>query len=95
MLKEIFPSSCECDCGHQSHLSENTIKEMNAMSLKKKRLQYVCDSEDERHFIVFYQGKMVDKDCPHHRPQTDTSYLVQNSPDQIFINPGYRFREVL
>ena len=36
MPKEIFPSSYECDCGHQSHFFENTIREMKAMSRKKK-----------------------------------------------------------
>jgi hypothetical protein len=35
MPKEIFPSSYECDCGHQSHFFENTIKEAKALSHKK------------------------------------------------------------
>jgi hypothetical protein len=35
MPKEIFPSSYECDCGHQSHFFENTIREAKAMSHKK------------------------------------------------------------
>ena len=47
MPKEIFPSSYECDCGHQSHFSENTIREIKAMSRKKK--VRLGDSEpDER-----------------------------------------------
>ena len=36
MPKEIYPSSYECDCGHQSHFCENTIREIKAMSRKKK-----------------------------------------------------------
>jgi len=35
MPKEIFPSSYECDCGHQSHFFENTTRGMKAMSRKK------------------------------------------------------------
>ena len=36
MPKEIFPSSYECDCGHQSHFFENTIREMKALSRRKE-----------------------------------------------------------
>ena len=36
MPKEIFPSSFECDCGHQSDFSERTVRDMKAMSQKKK-----------------------------------------------------------
>ena len=59
MPKEIFPSSYECDCGNQSHFSENTIREIKAMSHKKK--VYLADDE---HTIVFYRGKMIDIICP-------------------------------
>ena len=38
MPKEIFPSSFECDCGHQSDFFENTIREMRAMSQKNALL---------------------------------------------------------
>ncbi len=27
MPKEIFPSSYVCDCGHESHFFENTVKD--------------------------------------------------------------------
>ena len=64
MPKEIFPSSYECDCGHQSHFSENTIREMKAMSAKRYKKVYLSDSEAEEHKIVFYQGKMIDIICP-------------------------------
>jgi hypothetical protein len=60
--KEIFPSSFECDCGHQSDFFENTVKEMKAMSQKKK--VYLADSAPEEHTIVFYRGKLVEIQCP-------------------------------
>jgi len=62
MPREIFPSSYECDCGHHSDFSENTIKAMKSMSQKKK--VYLADSSPEEHTIVFYKGKMVDILCP-------------------------------
>ena len=62
MPKEIFPSSYECDCGHQSHFFENTIREIKAMSRKKK--VRLGDSEPDEHYIVFYKGEMVDIICP-------------------------------
>jgi hypothetical protein len=52
MPHEIFPSSFECDCGHRSHFFE------------KKRVR-LGDVAPDEHFIVFYQGKMVDIICPH------------------------------
>ena len=36
MPKEIFPSSYGCNCGHQSHFFENAIRDIKAMSHKKK-----------------------------------------------------------
>src|SRR5215472_13611871 len=62
MPKEIFPSSFECDCGHQSDFFENTIREAKAMSQRKK--VYLADSAPEEHTIVFYRGKMVEIQCP-------------------------------
>ena len=62
MPKEIFPSSYECDCGHQSHFFENTIRDIKAMSRKKK--VRLGDSATDEHFIVFYKGEMVDILCP-------------------------------
>lgn len=61
MPKELFPSTYECDCGHQSHFSENTIWEMSAKRYKK---MYLSDSEAEEHKIVFCRGKMIDIICP-------------------------------
>jgi hypothetical protein len=60
--KEIDFSSYECDCGHQSHFFENTIREAKAMS--HKRTVRLGDSEADEHTIVFKQGKMVEILCP-------------------------------
>ena len=66
MPKEIFPSSFECDCGHQSDFCEGTVNEMKRMSRSKEvRLGDGCGSEE--HFIVFRGGEMVDIQCPKQR----------------------------
>jgi hypothetical protein len=70
MPKEIFPSSFECDCGHQSDFFENTVREMRAMSQKKK--VYLADSAPEEHTIVFYRGKMVEIQCPKQSQSPET-----------------------
>ncbi len=62
MPKKIFPSSYECDCGHQSHFFENTIREIKAMSRRKQ--VRLGDSEPDEHIIAFYKGEMVDIICP-------------------------------
>jgi hypothetical protein len=62
MPREIFPSSYECDCGHQSHFFVNTIIEAKQMSLKKQL--HLGDSEVDEHIIVFRDGRMVDILCP-------------------------------
>ena len=62
MPKEIFPSSYVCDCGHESHFFENTVKEMKSRSWKRK--VHLGDSSPNEHTIVFYRGKMVQIICP-------------------------------
>jgi hypothetical protein len=62
MAKELFPSSFECDCGHQSHFFENTINEMKKMSARKKTR--LGDSEDNEHTIIFHKGKAIEIECP-------------------------------
>jgi hypothetical protein len=62
MRKEIFPSSYECDCGHQSHFFENTIREIKAMSRKKK--VRIGDSATDEHFRLLQR-----RDGRHHLPQ--------------------------
>jgi hypothetical protein len=81
MPKEIFPSSFECDCGHQSDFFENTVREMKAMSQKKK--VYLADSAPEEHTIVFYRGKMVEIQCPK-QPQ---SYETKQSAPKSTSSP--------
>ena len=49
MSKELFPSPYLCDCGHQSDFFENTIRDIKAMSQKKK--VYLADSALEEHTI--------------------------------------------
>ncbi|HDQ71365.1 MAG TPA: hypothetical protein ENN19_04620 [Chloroflexi bacterium] len=71
MPKEIFPSSYLCDCGHQSDFFENTIKEIKAMSYKRK--VYLGDSAPDEHTIVFYRGEMVDILCPRQELEEPTS----------------------
>ena len=75
MPKEIFPSSFECDCGHQSDFFENTVREMKAMSQKKK--VYLADSAPEEHTIVFYRGKLVEIQCP---KQAQSHKTKQSTP---------------
>ena len=62
MPKGIFPSSCLCDGGHQSDFFENTIREVKAMS--HRRRIHLEDSEPDEHTIVFYKGEMVEVICP-------------------------------
>ena len=62
MPKEIFPSSYECDCGHQSHFFENTIREIKAMSRKKK--VRLGDSAADEHFRLLQR-----RDGRHHVSQ--------------------------
>jgi hypothetical protein len=77
MPKEIFPSSFECDCGHQSDFSERTVRELKAMSQKKK--VYLADSEPEEHTIVFYRGKLVEIQCPKQSQSHETKQSPRKS----------------
>src|SRR5215468_5346847 len=77
MPKEIFPSSFECDCGHQSDFFENTIREAKAMSQKKK--VYLADSAPEEHTIVFYRGKVVAIQCPQQPQSRETRKSASKS----------------
>ena len=70
MPKQISVSSYECDCGHQSHFFENTIREVKATSMKKT--VHLYDSEREEHTIVFYKGQMVNILCPRQKEKFDT-----------------------
>ena len=37
MRDEIFPSSCECDCGYVAQFSEDSVKAAKERSLGKKQ----------------------------------------------------------
>ena len=62
MPKEVFPSSYLRDCGHQSDFFENTIREVKAMS--HRRRTNLKGSERDEHTIVFCRGEMVEVICP-------------------------------
>ena len=65
MATHIFPSSYRCDCGHESHFCENTVREMVEMSLRRnRRSHFLCDSERDEHQIVFTDGHSVSVICP-------------------------------
>ena len=61
MPREIFPSSYECDCGHQSHFAENTVREVKEMSQRKT---VHLGDDDEKHVIVFKDGRLAYIVCP-------------------------------
>lgn len=63
MAELLFPSSYRCDCGHESHFSEGTVRELARMSLRKR--QYLADSEPDEHGIEFSRGRAVAVICPH------------------------------
>ncbi|MCO6475990.1 MAG: hypothetical protein J5I94_05175 [Phaeodactylibacter sp.] len=63
MAKELFPSSFECDCDHESHFFESTVREMKKMS-EKKRTRLGDSSGKEEHIIVFHKGKAIEIICP-------------------------------
>lgn len=79
MPREIYPSSYLCDCGHQSDFSENTIREIKAMSRKKK--VRLGDSGCPEHTIVFYKGDMLEIICPNQQQKVKMS--SKNIPSEI------------
>jgi hypothetical protein len=63
MPKEIEPSSYECDCGHVTHFSEHTVREVKQRSLTKR--QWLSDGTGiEQHIVIFEQGQMTTMLCP-------------------------------
>ena len=63
MPEELFPSSYRCDCGHESHFSEGTVREAKKMS--RRKAVRLGDAAPDEHVIVFYGGEMVEIRCPH------------------------------
>ena len=64
MAKHLFPSSFECDCGHQSHFFENTVHEMQAASRRRRKPLQLLDSAREEHAIEFSNGQATAVICP-------------------------------
>ena len=64
MAKLLYPSSFECDCGHQSHFFENMIRGMKVASRRKRRPTRLLDSEKLEHEIEFVDGRPVAMICP-------------------------------
>ena len=62
MATEMFPSSFRCDCGHESHFSESTIRDLKKMSKRKRQL--LGDGEDKEHTIAFHNGEAAEVLCP-------------------------------
>lgn len=62
MAIEVFPSSFYCDCGHKSYFFENTVREMQKMSIYKRVT--LGDGGDNKHTIVFFKGKATEIICP-------------------------------
>ena len=58
MAIELYPSSFRCDCGHESHFFENTIRDMKKISKRKREI--LGDGENNEHKIVFFQGKAIE-----------------------------------
>ena len=64
MARELFPSSFECDCGHESHFFERTIREMKEDSRNRRKAIQILDSDANEHAIEFKDGKAVAVICP-------------------------------
>ncbi len=72
MAVHLYPSSYRCDCGHESHFTENTVRELERLSRRKR--QVLGDSERPEHDIDFESGRAVAVICPElgRRHITDT-----------------------
>jgi hypothetical protein len=64
MARRVVPSSFECDCGHQSHFGEGTVREMEAYSGRRHKPMLLLDSEAEEHAIEFEGGVATAVICP-------------------------------
>ena len=64
MARSMVPSSCECDCGHQSHFCEGTVCNMEAESRRRHKRMLLLDSEAEEHAIEFEGGVAIAVICP-------------------------------
>jgi len=64
MALHLMPSSYRCDCGHESHFFENTVREMRADSRRRHKPIRIADSEEDEHVIEFFDGVAVAVMCP-------------------------------
>jgi hypothetical protein len=64
MARLLFPSSFECDCGHQSHFFENTVREVAENSRRRHKRYQLLDSEREEHAVEFEEGRAIAVICP-------------------------------
>ncbi len=64
MARLLIPSSFECDCGHQSHFCESTVRDMEADSLRRRKRMCLLDSERNEHSIEFENGEATAVICP-------------------------------
>ena len=64
MARRLVPSSFECDCGHQSHFCEGTVRDMEADSRRRHKRMLLLDSEAEEHAIEFEGGVATAVICP-------------------------------
>jgi hypothetical protein len=62
MALYLHPSSYRCDCGHESHFTEGTVREMQQKSRRKRQL--LVDSESDEHMIEFESCQAVAVICP-------------------------------
>ncbi len=58
----LIPSSYRCDCGHEVHFFENTVREMQKMTSKRSKPATIDDGSD--HGVEFYRGNAVAVICP-------------------------------
>ncbi len=64
MARRLIPSSFECDCGHQSHFCEGTVRDMEADSRRRRKRMHLLDSEAGEHAIEFEEGRATAVICP-------------------------------
>ena len=64
MARRMVPSSFECDCGHQSHFCEGTVRDMEADSRRRHKRMHLLDSDAEEHAIEFEEGVATVVICP-------------------------------
>jgi len=88
--KELYPSSYECDCCHQSHFFWNTVLECKQKSQKKP--VYLGDADAEEDTIVFEKGEMTEiplsKIPARSSPQEPTMSKPGNAAVLSLIIPG-------